>query len=227
MDKVLIAVKSCFADRDGGFHDPIRKTWGSQLPPNVDLRFFVGSPSLVRATECLQRDEICLQVGDDYHSLPWKTKAILGWFLGRDYEYIFLCDTDSYVMLPKLITCGFENYDYMGVNTWPWGETRAYDAPNRDGVVTHLPKCYGWASGGFGYFLSRKAAEFVAKETPQIWAEDMFVGQVLGPLIKKGEIRVGNLRQGDVAYHYTRTQTEWSYKPELKWMEQMHARHGQ
>ena len=85
-------------------------------------------------------------------------------------------------------------------------------AGHREGSATSFP---------------RKAAEFVVKETPQIWAEDMFVGQVLGPLIKKGEIRVGNLRQGDVAYHYTRTQAEWSYRPELKWMEQMHARYGQ
>ena len=227
MNRILIAVKSCFADRDGGFHDPIRKTWGSNLLPNVDLRFCVGDDKK-DVPRPLSSDEIFVEASDDYHSLPWKTKAILEWFLfyGR-HNYIFLCDTDSYVMLPKLTTCGFENYDYMGVNTWPWGETRAYDAPNRDGVVTHIPNCFGWASGGFGYFLSRKAAEFVAKETPQIWAEDMFVGQVLGPLIKKGEIRVGNLRQGEVAYHYTRTQTEWSYKPELKWMEQMHARHGQ
>ena len=224
MNKILIAVKSCFVDRDGGFHDPIRKTWGSNLPPNVDLRFFMGNDG--KKTLTLQWDEIYVEAPDDYHGLPLKTRAILINSL-RDYDYIFLCDTDSYVMPPKLIACGFENYDYMGVNTWPWGETRAYDAPNRDGVNFHVPKCYGWASGGFGYFLSRKAAELVVKETPQIWAEDMFVGQVLGPLIKKGEIRVGNLRQGEVAYHYTRTQSEWSYRPELKWQEQMHARYGQ
>ena len=224
MDKVLIAVKSCFADRDGGFHDPIRKTWAKNSSVNLNVLFFMGAPVDYPIAEY---DEVYINAPDDYHGLPFKTKAILKWFLDTDYDYIFLCDTDSYVMLPKLTACGFENYDYMGVNTWPWGETRAYDAPNRDGVVTHIPKCYGWASGGFGYFLSRKAAELVAKEMPQIWAEDMFVGQVLGPLIKKGEIKVGNLRQGEVAYHYTRTQSEWSYRPELKWMEQMHARYGQ
>ena len=225
MNKLLIAIKSCQSDRDGGFHDPIRLTWGSQLPPEVDLRFFMGQTD--RAVVFYRDDEVLVNAGDDYHSLPQKTVAILNWFLGRDYPCIFLADTDSYVLAKKILFCGFENHDYMGVNTWPWGETRAYDAPNRDGVNFHVPKCYGWASGGFGYFLSRKAAEFVVKETPQIWAEDMFVGQVLGPLIKKGEIRVGNLRQGDVAYHYTRTQAEWSYRPELKWMEQMHARYGQ
>lgn len=222
-NNLLIAVKSCWPDRDAGFHDPIRNTWGARRPAYTFLRFFVGAGGI---GSLLYPNEIQIDAGDDYHALPFKTKAILTWFLDRNLDYIFLCDTDTYVIIPKLIECGFEKYDYMGVNGREWGKTFSYDAPNRDGVNYHLSKCWPWCSGGFGYFLSRKAAEFIIKETPTIWAEDMFVGQVLGPLIASGEIRAGNLQQSEVAYHYTRTKENWNYKPELKWMEAMHKKYG-
>ena len=46
----------------------------------------------------------------------------------------------------------------------------------------------GWASGGIGYFLSKKAASIVSQTTPNVWAEDAFVGQSLAPFIDNKEI---------------------------------------
>lgn len=221
MTRLLIAVKSCHEDKFNGFHYPIRNTWGRDLPFIVDLKFFMGHGC---ERSFLEVDEIIVDAKDDYQSLPFKTKEILKKSLDYDYDYTFLCDTDTCIIPARLMTSGFGNWDYMGVNGRPWGQTFAYDAPNRDGVNYYLPHAWPWCSGGFGYFLSRKAAEIVVKEEPLIWAEDVYVGQVLGPLIARGEIRARSILQGAVAYHYTRTPQNWSYRPELKWMETTYER---
>jgi Galactosyltransferase len=222
MNRILFAVKSCESDRAAGMHECIRQTWKKDVTSTGnDTIFFMGRGSTVERI-----DEVRLDVGDDYHSLPYKTRGILKWMLKYNYDFIFLCDTDTYVRANKIKICGFENYDYVGVNSREWGKTFAYDAPNRDHVNYHISRCWPWCSGGFGYFLSRKAAEIIVLEEPKIWAEDMHVGQVLGPLIAKREIKAANLLQGDVGWHYTRTQENWNYHPSLGWMESMHQKYG-
>ena len=56
--------------------------------------------------------------------------------------------------------CGFETHDYIGVGLG--GHEREF------------------ASGGCGYWLSRKAIETHLKEPVDDWAEDRYVGKALG-----------------------------------------------
>ena len=215
--RLLIAIKSCRHDRDRGHHDAIRETWGRDVT-EADLRFFVGQGNTISD---LAEDEEVVNVLDDYESLPLKTEAILRWFLSQNYDYVFLCDTDTYIVVPKLMKCGFEKVDYMGRNTWPLGVTRRYASTDRHGNIWPTFDAFAWMSGGYGYFLSRKAAEYVIDNMPELWAEDMCVGQVLGPLYQQGIIKIQNMEPG-ITFHFPAHEYKSGYDLKFGWLQTMH-----
>jgi len=171
---LLVAVKSCQRDRDLGYHDVIRDTWGKDLQ-NANLVFFSGGTSFGKDDEVL-----LLNCDDTYIGLPNKTRRIVELALVGGDDFIFLCDTGSFVIPHHLMGCGFEQSDYMGF--WGGGPYKPFPyamEDNERGCPRQLiPKCYPWAAGG-GYFLSRKAMEIVAKTEPKYWAEDLGVGQMM------------------------------------------------
>jgi len=132
---MLIAVKSCDA------HWPrcaaIRDTWWTP-----EVHFFTGPQ---------------LGVHDHYDALPQKTREICRWVLANTKEpYAYLCDTDTYVCVPRLLALPLS--DYMGYHLYE--------------------KTY--ASGGTGYVLSRKCMEIVAGcDAGRFTLEDEMVGTVL------------------------------------------------
>lgn len=135
--RVLVAIVSCARDRES--HELIRQTWAKDAP--VDCFFFVG-----RDCKVDRLDEIPLDVPDDWNGLPEKTREICRYAVRNDYDFLFKCDTDSYVSLPRLLASGFEKYHYSGccgeqANIYP-------DA------------CFP-ANGG-GYWLSRRSLEYLA-----------------------------------------------------------------
>ena len=96
-----------------------------------------------------------LDVSDSYEALPQKTRAICKWALKRGHLNVFFCDTDTYVCLPRLKP---PEHDYVG-----------YKLPDK-----------GYASGGAGYWLSRKAMEYVAQfENDMFDYEDEMVGAAM------------------------------------------------
>ena len=227
---LLIAVKSCRADLDRGCHDVIRGTWGQALRSKAMVRFFVGHTdsdyfmSHPKAdARTFQSDEVVVDAPDDYQSLPHKTRAICGWAITKSIPHVFICDTDTYVKAAKLLSCGYEGYDYVGKIDKPLGETFPYDATDRNGIVEHIPECYPWASGGFGYFLSRNAAFEVADSYPKTWAEDLWVGQVLGREIAKKEMSALSLPARSYSEHFPAAAYQQGYDPVFRWMETMHA----
>jgi hypothetical protein len=191
---LLIAVKSC--QRDRSLHETIRQTWGFAMPAWVTLRFFMGG-----LTGTTKEDEIELDCPDDYRSLPNKTRAITRWFLDSQIDsHIFLCDNDTHIT-PGFLELDYPNYDYAGrFNYWPTGAKMGTTFRYNDGQGNVHDPCHAWASGGFGYFLSRKAAKIVTEMIPVSWAEDLSVGQVLGPKIRSGEI-VGHEFNYDCVWH--------------------------
>jgi len=128
----------------------IRETWGSQLDFPAHLIFFTGP---------------MLGVPDDYLSLPQKTRAICQWSRDLKYDFTLICDTDTYLSIPRFLASGFENYDYTGfVQTW-----------------LPVPYC-----SGPSYVLSRNAIQKLVEtnwkqfEVPgHATDEDVMVGSVL------------------------------------------------
>jgi hypothetical protein len=216
MTKILVAVKSCNAHLELGYHNVIRETWHKDFPAGT-VKFFVGG-----GVGKNESDEVRLDCDDTYNGLPFKTKAICMWAMGKAIDYLFLCDTDSFLIPSKLLTCGFEGYDYAGKIDRPFGQTFPYITVSREGATQLHPKTYAWASGGFGYFLSRKAFSTVAYSNPTGWAEDFFVGNLLGPMYNTGEITMLNIPGGTISEHFPAHLYNSGYDLKFGWMQEQY-----
>lgn len=172
MIKLLIAVLSCQRDRELSHHEAVRQRWGNALSDIADVGFFVGGPYIGE----LSKDEIWLDVPDDYQSLTLKTKGICSWMLEQNYDFIFKCDCDTSIFLKRFNACDYRSFDYVG---------RFYGGP---------PGTAGTAASGPGYFLSRKACELVlTHDYPVSASEDQMVGDILHPYIVSREIKAQHL----------------------------------
>jgi hypothetical protein len=145
--RLLLAVKSCQRDMREGAHQAIRDTWGKDLPPGVDVRFFMGGehpPTLLEA------DEVWLPVSDDYWVLTPKTRGICAYMLQHNYDFVYPCDTDTYLIPSEMLQSGFENYDFSG--SWICGGSWVYESvdvedPEESSEVQELRKSSrGWSS---------------------------------------------------------------------------------
>ena len=196
--RLLIAIKSCERDCQNGSNQAVRDTWANYFPA-VDIRFFVG-----RGRLDLLPDEIRVDAPDDYNGLPLKTRGIAEWAARNCYDFTFLCDTDTFVR-PELLTCGFEKYDYAGYYHDRNIAGRMF-TEYKDDRHQVLRNGYWWASGGVGYFLSKRACEAIAAATPTHWAEDLWVGQVLGAMHHRGQLKNAGLEafNGIVAWHFSK-----------------------
>ena len=181
--KILVATKSCQRDLKAGCHTAIRETWGALLPPDAELRFFVGGE---KAPENLAADEVFTPSDDTYWVLWPKVKAIARYSVEHGYDFTFCCDTDTYVVPSKWRASGFEAYDFCG-RMAPLNQEmgKPYPAVHFDNGEVADP-FYAYMSGGVGYFFSRKAAPYIADDTAtHRKSEDVAMGQVCGPLIQK------------------------------------------
>ena len=149
--KVLIAILSCHYLRE--HEQAIRNTWALDIPAGVDYKFFIGNPTVIPEV-----DEVFLDVGDTLQDLTHKTVSLCRWTLEHGYDYLFKADLDTFVRPVLLMTSGFEKHDYSG------GQFGGRD----------------FASGGAGYWLSRKAMGIVVEEVTaeEPW-EDYYVANAL------------------------------------------------
>ena len=155
--EVLIGILSCkkYADRA----DAQRRTW---IPlakeAGYDVEVFDGER---------------LMVPDDYLSLPLKTRALCRWAFEKGYRTLFKVDDDCYVHVKNL---SVPPYDYAGIVFPPndCGNTTLNIPPFPRGTIK-----FPYASGG-GYWLSDKAMQIIIDAPCDDWAEDRWVGQVLG-----------------------------------------------
>jgi hypothetical protein len=165
--RCLIAISSCWDFEKNGFNAACRETW-IPLATDFDVRFFVGKGQGAETAE-LPSDTILLNVDDGYGTLSYKTQACFRWAHARDYPYAFHAFPDTYIVPERLISCGFETLDYLG--------------DFRDEMAAQG----NYASGGPGYWLSRKAFSLLLNapvlgvwdDSITIWAEDLWVGRIL------------------------------------------------
>lgn len=159
MSRILIGALSGWK-----YHDRRKRcldTWMADAD-EVDVRavFMLGCQYSVES-EQIGLHALALPCPDDYPSLPQRTMWFCRWALAQPgWDYIFKCDDDTYVSLPRLLAYDLAGRDYVGVEWKP-------------GVA--------YASGGAGYFLSRRAAEIVEQRLANVatGAEDQEVGKVL------------------------------------------------
>jgi len=231
--RILFAINSWDVAAKQGFHQVIRETWGKDVAP-ADLRFFIPKVSNYQ----LLPDEVFLDVSRDYECICREVQEMLRWSVDRGYDYTILLSTDSFLLPQKVLACGFEKYDYSGdfafSETVPFGEVNpipvncTFMTEDGYGVNRNL---YNWAGTGPSRILSKRAAAIVAECTKEAeyWhaADDIMIGQILGPCIKKGEItayRVPNYG-GEITWHYKNTEKE-PYTATNGWMKKMYAKYN-
>jgi hypothetical protein len=137
-----------------------RETWlADSRRLGVNAVFLIGAKEYTSSPFCLG-DLLLLPCPNDYPSLPQRTRWFCRWALEQnEWDYLFKCDDDTYVSIERLKEYDFNGRDYIG------GEWTA-------GV--------GYASGGAGYFLSRRAAGIVAETlTAELGDEDVLVGRAM------------------------------------------------
>jgi hypothetical protein len=190
--KVLIAISGWVKGATNGDHDAIRETWVEDLQyhTNLSYRFFIGDGTPVTAADETRlesafqhatrghkhkaittkvqdpftyqpkSDEVIVPCPDGYLYLGHKSWHAHKWALDHGYDYVFHAFPDTFIDVDKLMKSGFEGHDYIGVGLG--GHEREF------------------ASGGCGYWISRKAIEVHLKEPVDDWAEDRYVGRALG-----------------------------------------------
>ncbi len=87
-----------------------RETWLSQLPAEIDYKFFYGRGSRVPLA-----DEIFLDCGDKYTDNPEKMKAICRYAYTQGYDFLLRLDDDTYVYPDRLLRLDWQ-HDYAGAD---------------------------------------------------------------------------------------------------------------
>jgi hypothetical protein len=239
--RVLIAIISYQGDADNGNNQLIRETWGKDVPAvGAELRFFIGRRN---TTFVPQPDEVLVDFQQSRKCAHgwWESyvnccqdfwqvqvRSILEWSITQEYDFTYLCSTDTFVVPRKLMATGFEKYDYSGQfipEQLPVGVRSDYDI--------YAEKRYAWADVGHGLFLSKRAVMTILKEPTNYQYTDQHIAQHLGPYIERGELtgyRIPDFKNS-IAWHF-RDDTLRNPKGDgyqshgARWMKQMYEEHG-
>jgi len=145
----VVLICSCKADRTNGRQQAVRETWVREWGHLMDVRVMLGQGNADPGP-----DEIILDAPDGYAELPFKTAKGCQWALDHGYSHLFKCDTDTYVILPRLL------------NVVPPPEVHCASCRHNN----LFP--YGHMGGG-GYWLDRAAFEIIANTPPVSGATGM------------------------------------------------------
>lgn len=181
--RTLIAISSCGDFEANGNNQAMRDTWlKDAIALGVPYKFFFGTGQNAPQLE----DSILLpDVDDGYGSLTYKTRASLRWAYGQGFDHVLRVFPDTYVRMDRMMACPFMDFDY-------YGDFRSEEGGRPDGgtgkKMPTLQQAQNYASGGAGYWLSRKAFSFlidapvlgVWRDDLTPYVEDLWVGNILG-----------------------------------------------
>lgn len=106
--KTLIGIINCHTRPE--YQQAIRNTWLPLVPKDVEIRFFLGRGAIREP----KPDEVFLDCGDDYGSLPEKVQSMLRWAHEQGAEYALKCDDDVVLKPRDMMASGFDNFPFTG-----------------------------------------------------------------------------------------------------------------
>lgn len=153
--KTLIAIVTC-KTRLNTWAQSIRDTWFPLVPKSkADVQFFVG-----RGVSQIPNDVVKLDCDDSYQGLPDKVRAITRYAKERKYDFLLKCDDDVVLNPIKLLSSGYDKYEYSGRANRP---PQPYVVPM-----------------GFNYWLSGKCIEIMASTPlPENFDDEKWVAKTL------------------------------------------------
>ena len=214
MPKPVILVSSCKRDQQNGANQAVRETWGARS--RIPYFFILG-----QGAKQLNPDELFFDVGDAYLDLPHKTKQSLSWALNNGYTNAFRAFTDTFIDTERLLSSGFEKYDYTGNESEPY--------PG-----------FTFAHGGPGYWLSRKGMKIVV-DSPidrKAFNSDQYEDQWSGRRLGLAGIKCVDDKRYSMGWSYDKEEPHLSLSSnnvisvhlsnqpgqyESDWMRQVHA----
>lgn len=154
----VILIVSCKADQDRGYNDAIGETWLKQWPNQIQHVFLLG-----KGCSQICDDELVLSVSDERDGIAYKVQSGLHWALETGYTHMFVCFTDTYVHIPRLLDSDFTIGHYIGNFTSHPHEkwTNAF-----------------YAHGGAGYWISRDFAKILMHDRPTHNSDDVWIGSM-------------------------------------------------
>lgn len=192
MFQLLIAIKSNNKAKNEGVHDLIRGTWGQALRSKAVLKFFVAAETDGRSAHLYKSDEVAVDAPDHKEAAVFLTRAICQYVMSKNIDHVLVVDSTSCVFPNRIWIQHYEVADYAG-DFDNWGDCGPQNFVGRGGGIEVMERCYSWAKNP-GYFLSRNAAFEIAnlfpKDSKYILGsnDDVWVGQILGPLAARGDI---------------------------------------
>jgi hypothetical protein len=148
--KPIILITSCWRDAERRCNDASRETWLAKWGDLIPHKFVLGRGRNPKD------DELVFDVDDSYESVPYKLKEAYRWVIQNNYDFVFQCDVDTFVCIPRLLESDFKDYNYVG-------------------------HCYNYyAQGGAGFWLSSKAVQAHIYDVEPIptWS-DVWTGDVM------------------------------------------------
>ena len=106
--RVLLGIISCKTRPE--FSDVIRETWLPLLPKEIDYKVFLGR-DIGRPKE----DEVFLNAGDDYSSLPDKVKTMVTWAYDHGYHCVVKMDDDCVIKPVEWVASKVHMQDFTGL----------------------------------------------------------------------------------------------------------------
>lgn len=184
--KLAVLVVSCKKNRHK--QQAIRDTWAKDARlANIDVYFIEGHPEQSEAV--LVEDRLILPVPDTYEYLSHKIwHGVSAALRIVDADHYFKLDDDCLLNVQRLLEFAYEKFDYMGSDinlgsrtAFDWHSTAVFNK-QLAGLIFEIDPEQTWYDGQGGYFLSRKAANFIAS-TPlakyQHILEDYATGRVM------------------------------------------------
>lgn len=150
--RILVGICSCLAYPEK--RQAVRNTWLTKPSPGIECRFFVGGGGILED----EPDTVVLDCDDSYDFLPSKVLDFFKHSLeSSDFEWLFKCDDDTYLVLDRLHTIVDPDYEMVGNE--------------------HLTN-RGSPSGGAGYLLSRRVVEAIVadRSLSRTGPEDIVIG---------------------------------------------------
>jgi hypothetical protein len=149
---LLITIFSCAADRANGRQQVSRDTWVKEWKNLVDYKYLLAGKHENPASDELIWEDL----DTSYEGLPFRTQRVNQWALERGYTHIFSISDDIYVAVPRLLDANLWQYQYAGNQT------------SHDGNP--------YVSGA-GIWLGTEAMQAIARGTPNLDYDDVWVGQ--------------------------------------------------
>lgn len=166
--RLIVGALSCCSPQYQRRREKCMRTWLPELErAGVEVLFLVGVGDSIDKPRVVEPEEhgrigreLQIPCPDTYAALPQKTAAFCRWACEqRAFDYLFKCDDDTYLVPGRLLERDLRGIDYLG-------------SPLFIGIP--------YASGGAGYFLSRRATEYVADQMKEREGpEDLIVSQHL------------------------------------------------